>query len=119
MPAGVISHNVIFAQPSAIRYEKLEDVDLGNFNQIPVKPVSKPDGLCLERSAMDWIGFAIGVTVSLSIGAAGGMAMLAVEEVLCSTLSAPSAIAIGVTGGIPGMIIAGGTSNWFNAPRGN
>ena len=107
----------IHAQPSAFKYEKLVEVDLGDFNQIPVKPVSKPDILCLDRSAMEWVGFGIGAAVSMAIGAAGGVAMLAVEVALCPTLAPAPMIAIGVTGGIPGMIVSGGTSHWFSYPR--
>ena len=117
MPLGVISQNVIFAQPSAFKYEKLVEVDLGNFNQIPVKPVSKPVSLCFERSAMEWVGFAAGSAGSMALGAAGGMVMLAVEVALCPTLAPTPVIAIGITGGIPGMIAAGATSLWFNLPR--
>ena len=107
----------IHAQPSSTKYEKLVDVDLGSFNQIPVKPVSKPNILCLDRTAMEWVGFTIGAASSMAIGAAGGVAMLAVESVLCSTLAPIPTIAIGVTGGIPGMIVSGGTSHWFSYPR--
>ena len=109
--------HVIHAQPSAFKYEKLVEVDLGNFNQIPVKPVSKPNILCFERSAMEWVGFAAGGAGSMAVGAAGGVAMLAVEVALCPTLAAAPMIAIGVTGGIPGIIISGATSFWFSMPR--
>ena len=105
-------------QPSVKKSNSLDEIDIGIFNQVEVKSASKPVNSCFNHPYGDWVGFGIGSCVGSTIGVGGGIAVLFAEQALCSTLAPAAQIALGIGGGIPGILISYATAVWFNLPKG-
>ena len=110
MPIAITERNVIAARPLQLRVIYLQPRP-GNFNQMPVAPVPRPQD-CGDMCMDDIVGFSIGLTTSGILACAGAGALPWAVWGLGYKLNVGIGFGMSIAGAIPGLVSASGTAVW-------
>ena len=117
MPIAITERNAIAAQPlqRAINAQLLRVIHLqprpGNFNQIPVAPVPRPED-CGSICMTDSVGFGIGLASSGITACAGAGGLPWTVWGLGHSLNIGVGFGLSIAGALPGLACSAGLGLW-------